>query len=167
MNTRPNAFQRFIHRFLMLKPVSVFMARVLHHLDAFVLRLTRGKYTVTQVVGLPVIQLATIGAKTGQMRTMSLVSLIDGVKIAVIGSNFGQKQNPGWYYNLKAHPECEVYFSGRTNKYIAREIEGNEREKYWQLADSYYKGYDTYKIRAAHRKIPILILEPCKPDTLL
>ena len=128
MNARPNAFQRFIHRFLMLKPVSIFMARILHHLDAFALRLTRGKYTVTQVVGLPVIQLTTVGAKTGQVRTMPLVSLIDGEKIALIGTNFGQKHNPGWYYNLKAHPECEVHFSGRTNKYIARETEGDETE---------------------------------------
>jgi deazaflavin-dependent oxidoreductase (nitroreductase family) len=167
MNARPNTLQRFIHRFLMLKLVSAFIARVLHHLDAFVLRLTRGKYTVTQVVGLPVVQLATIGAKTGQVRIKPQVSLIDGEKIAVIGCNFGQKYNPSWYYNLKAHPECEVHFSGRTNKYIAREAEGDERAKYWQLAVSYYKGYDTYKIRAAHRKIPILILEPCKPDTLL
>ena len=162
MNIRPNAFQRFVHRFLMLRPVSVFLARVLHHLDAFVLRLTRGKYTVTQVVGLPIIQLTTIGAKTGQARTIPLVSLIDGEKIVVIGSNFGQKHNPSWYYNLKAYPECEVHFNGRTDKYIARETDGDEREKYWQLAVSYYKGYDVYKIRAAHRKIPVMVLEPRK-----
>lgn len=159
---RPNAFQRFIHRFLMLMPVSAFLARVMHHLDAFVLRLTHDQYTVTQVVGLPLIQLTTTGAKTGQARTMPLVSLIEGDKIAVIGTNFGRKHNPGWYYNLKAHPECEVHFSGRTDKYIAREAEGDEREKYWQLAVSYYKGYDVYKIRAAHRKIPVMILEPRK-----
>jgi len=159
MNARPNAFQRFIHRFLMLKPVSAFMARVLHHLDSFMLRLTRDKYTITQIVGLPIIQLTTIGAKTGKPRTLPLVGLIDGEKIALIGSNFGQKHNPNWYCNLKAHPECEARFSGHTTKYIAREAEGDEREKYWQLAVSYYKGYDVYKISAAHRKIPVMILE--------
>ncbi|MCJ7434245.1 MAG: nitroreductase family deazaflavin-dependent oxidoreductase [Anaerolineales bacterium] len=159
MNARPNACQRFIHRFLMLKPVSAFLARVLHHLDAFVLRLTRGKCAITQIVGLPIIRLTSIGAQTGQARTLPLVSLIDGEKIAVIGTNFGQKHNPSWYYNLRAHPECEVHFSGCTAKYIAREAEGDEREKYWQLAVSYYKGYDVYKIRAAHRKIPVMILE--------
>lgn len=162
MNARPNAFQRFIHRFLMLNPVSAFMARVLHHLDAIVLRLTRGNHTVTQVVGLPIIQLTTTGAKTGQARTLSLVGLVDGEKIALIGTNFGQKHNPSWYYNLKAYSECEARFSGCTDKYIARETEGDEREKYWQVAVSYYKGYDVYKIRAAHRKIPVMILEPCK-----
>jgi deazaflavin-dependent oxidoreductase (nitroreductase family) len=162
MNRRPNTFQRSIHRFLMLRPVSVFMARVLHHLDAFFLQLTRGKYTVTQFVGLPVIQLTTTGAKTGQARTISLVSLIDGEKIAIIGTNFGQKHNPGWYYNLKANPECFVHFNGRSGIYIARETEGDEREKYWQMAVSFYKGYEAYKIRAAHRKVPVMVLEPRK-----
>jgi deazaflavin-dependent oxidoreductase (nitroreductase family) len=162
MNTRPNAFQRFSHRFLMFKPVSAFMARVLHILDSFVLRLTHGKYTVTQVVGLPIIQLTTTGAKSGQARSLPLVSLIDGERIAVIGSNFGGKHNPSWYYNLKANPECLVNFNGRSSTYIARETEGDEREKYWQLAVSYYKGYDAYKVRAAHRKIPVMILEPRK-----
>jgi deazaflavin-dependent oxidoreductase (nitroreductase family) len=162
MNIHPNAFQRFIHRLLMLGPISVFLVRVLQPLDAFVLRLTHGKYTITQVVGLPIIQLTTTGAKSGQVRTIPLVSLIDGDKIAVIGSNFGQKHNPGWYYNLMANPECFVHFSGRTGNYVARETEGDEREKYWQLAVSYYKGYDTYKTRAAHRKIPVVILEPRK-----
>jgi deazaflavin-dependent oxidoreductase (nitroreductase family) len=162
MNVRPNTFQRFIHHFLMLRPVSAFLARVLHHLDSFILRLTRGKYTVTQVVGLPIIQLTTMGARTGRARTMPLVGLFNGEKIALIGTNFGRKHNPGWYYNLKAYPECEVRFNGRRDKYIARETEGDEREKYWQTAVSYYKGYDDYRIRAAHRKIPIMLLEPRK-----
>jgi deazaflavin-dependent oxidoreductase (nitroreductase family) len=162
MNKRPNALQRFVHRFLMLWLVSAFMARVLHHLDTFVLRLTRGKYTVTQIVGLPIIQLTTTGAKTGQVRTLPLVGLVDGEKIALIGTNFGQKHNPSWYYNLKAHPECQVSIGGRKDTYIARETEGDEREKYWQMAVSYYKGYDAYRVRAAHRKIPVMVLEPRK-----
>jgi len=162
MNKRPNAFQRFIHRFLMLGPVSAFMARVLHHLDTFVLRLTRGKYTVTQVVGLPIVQLTTTGAKSGKARTLPLVGLADGEKIVLIGSNLGQKHNPSWYYNLKAYPECEVRFGGCADKYIARETEGDEREKYWQMAVSYYKGYGAYKARTAPRRIPVMVLEPRK-----
>jgi deazaflavin-dependent oxidoreductase (nitroreductase family) len=162
MNQRPNTFQRFTHRFLMLRPVSAFMARVLHHFDAFLLRLSHGKYTVTQIVGLPVIQLTTTGAKTGQPRTIPLVSLVDGEKIALIASNFGQRHNPSWYYNLKAYPECQVHFSGHEDSYIAREAVGGERETYWQMAVSYYKGYAAYKVRAAHRTIPVMVLEPRK-----
>jgi len=158
----PTAFQKFVHRFLMLRPVSAFLAVVLHHIDAVFLKLTRGSRTLTEIVGLPIIQLTTIGAKTGRPRTMPLVCLRDGEKIALIGSNFGRKHNPGWYYNLVANPKCTVHFNGRTSQYMARLAEGNEREKYWKRGLSYYKGYDLYKFRASHRVIPVMILEPLK-----
>lgn len=162
ITVRPNAFQRLVHRLLMLRPVSAFLARVLYRVDSFLLNHTVGKYTITQLVGLPIIMLTAKGAKTGQLRTLPLLSLIDGDKIAIVGSNFGRKNNPGWYYNLKANPECTVQFNGRTATYKAREVVGPERERYWQLAVSYYKGYEAYKIRAAHRKIPIMVLELSK-----
>jgi deazaflavin-dependent oxidoreductase (nitroreductase family) len=126
------------------------------------MKITSGKHTVTEMVGLPVIQLTTIGAKSGEPRTMPLVSLCDGEKIALIASNFGGKNNPGWYYNLKARPRCTVEVNGRAAEYIARQATGAEREKYWELAVSYYVGYEKYKIRAAHRQIPVMVLEPVK-----
>ncbi len=162
MNIKPNAFQKLIHRFLMLRLVSAFLAVVLHHADTFLLHLTRGRHTVARIVGLPIIQLTTTGAKTNQLRTMPLVSLTDGEKIALIASNFGQKHSPGWYYNLKANPQCEVRFSGRSLRYIARESIGDEREKYFQMGISCYAGYEKYAERAAPRRIPVMVLEPQK-----
>jgi deazaflavin-dependent oxidoreductase (nitroreductase family) len=165
MNRKPNTFQKLVHRFLMLKPVTKFLSVSLHHLDKIFMKLTNGKYTITALVGLPVIQLTTVGAKSGEKRTMPLVSLFDGDKIALIASNFGGKNNPGWYYNLKANPKCAVEVNGRAAEYIARQAEGEEREKYWRMAVSYYKGYEQYKIRAAHRVIPVMILELDKKDS--
>ena len=162
MTIKPNAFQKFLHRFLMLRPVSAFLARSLHHLDAAMLKLSKGRHTIAELVGLPIIQITTIGAKTGQPRTMPLVSLFDGEKIGLIASNFGQKHNPGWYYNLKKRPKCTIQMGGRSMEYIACQTDGEEREKYWELAVSFYKGYELYKIRAAHRQIPVMILEPVK-----
>ncbi len=146
----------------MLKWVSAFLSVALHRLDAIALKLSKGKHTVTEFVGLPIIELTTIGAKSGQPRTMPLVSLFDDRKIALIGSNFGQKHNPGWYYNLKANPKCTVHFGGQTHEYVARQVEGEEREKYWQMAVSYYRGYALYEERASHRVIPVMVLEPVK-----
>ena len=160
MNRKPNAFQKVIHRLLMLKWVSAFLAVVLYRLDAVVFKLSGGRRTVTEIVGLPIIQLTTIGAKSGQPRAMPLVSLFDGEKIAIIGSNFGRKTNPGWYYNLKSNPKCIVQFGSQIAEYIARQVEGEEREKYWQMAVAYYAGYEKYKQRAAHRHIPVMLLEP-------
>ena len=144
----------------MLRPVSAFFARKIHRIDGMLLKLTRGKYTVSEMAGWPIVQITTIGAKTGQPHTLPLVAVFDGEKIVLIASSFGRQHNPGWYYNLKAFPECDIQFKGRSRKYMARETAGAEREKYWQLAVSYYKGYDLYAIRAAHRQIPVMVLEP-------
>ena len=160
MPRNPNAFQRFLHRFLMLQPVSAFLARVLHHADNVALRLSRGRWTFAGLVGLPIIQLTTTGAKSGQPRTVPLVGLVDGDKIALIGSNFGGAKHPGWIHNLKANPECQVSYNGTTQSYKARFTTGQERETYWQMALSYYAGYEKYKSRAGGREIAVILLEP-------
>jgi deazaflavin-dependent oxidoreductase (nitroreductase family) len=158
--SNPNPYQRFVHRFLAMKPVSLLLARILHRADGFALKLTCGKHTFAEMVGLPIIQLTATGAKTGQPRTLPLVGLSDGDKFILIGTNFGQYHNPGWYYNLIAHPQCTVRFNGHSGRYVARETQSDEREHYWQLALSIYSGYEKYRVRAAHRKIPVVVLEP-------
>lgn len=162
MDRKPNAFHKFLHRFAMLKPVSAALSVSLYHLDNAVARLTQGRHTITKLIGLPIIQLTTIGAKSGQPRTMPLVGIFDGKRIALIASYFGGKNNPGWYYNLIANPRCTVEIEGRAAEYVAHQAEGAEREKYWNMAVSYYRGYEMYKIRAAHRVIPVIILEPAE-----
>jgi deazaflavin-dependent oxidoreductase (nitroreductase family) len=160
MNIKPNAFQKIIHRFLMLTSVSAVLAKILHRADLFMLRLTGNRHTFAKLVGLPILQLTTIGARTNQPRTLPLVGIMDNERIALIASKFGGEHNPGWYYNLKKHPECIVRWNGKTGTYNAREAQGSEREKYWQIAVSYYKGYEKYEERAAPRRIPVILLEP-------
>jgi deazaflavin-dependent oxidoreductase (nitroreductase family) len=144
----------------MLRPVTAFFAPRVHRIDKAILGLTKGKFTGSEILGWNIIQLTTIGAKTNRPRTIPLIAIFDCEKIALIASSFGREHNPGWYYNLKAHPECDVQFNGRGGKYIARETMGEEYEHYWQMAVSVYAGYDKYKQRAAHRHIPVMVLEP-------
>jgi len=162
MNIKPNAFQKLLHRFLMIRSVTAFFAPRIHRLDRALLERTNGKHSLAEILGWPILEITTIGAKTNLPRSMPLIGIIDDKKIALVASSFGREHNPGWYYNLKAHPECDVLFNGRSGKYIAREIDGAEYEKYWPMAVSYYKGYEKYKERAAHRHIPVMVLEPKK-----
>jgi F420H(2)-dependent quinone reductase len=159
MNAGPNPFQKLLHRFFMMRPVTAFFAPWIHRMDKAFLKGTKGKYAISQILGWNIIQLTTIGAKTRQPRTMPLLALFDSERIALIASSLGRAHNPGWYYNLKKNPECDVQWNRRSSKYIAREAEGIEYEKYWQLALSFYEGYERYKERAG-RKIPVLVLEP-------
>lgn len=162
MNIKPNAFQKLIHRFLIWRPISVFLSKALHRADAFLLRLTQGRHTFPELVGLPIAQLTMKGAKTGKLRTLPLLSIPANDKFVLVATNFGQKHNPAWYYNLKAYPECEVRFNGLSGRYIARETRGEEYKYYWQLALTYYAGYEKYQQRAAPRSIPVMLLEPKK-----
>lgn len=157
---KPNVLQRLLHRLVMIRPVTVFFAGRLHRIDKLVLKLTGGKFTISQLAGWTIIQLTTIGAKTGQPRTMPLIGVVDDEKIALVASSFGREHNPGWYYNLKKHPECEVSLHGRSAKYLARETEGEEYQYYWQMAVSIYAGYEKYRELAAPRHIPVMLLEP-------
>jgi deazaflavin-dependent oxidoreductase (nitroreductase family) len=130
-----------------------------HYFDRKLLDWTNGRFSFGGMLGWPVIEITTLGAKTHTPRTVPLIGLVDGDQIALVASSFGREHNPAWYYNLKAHPQCDVRFNGRTGKYIAREAEGEEYEHYWQLALSYYAGYEKYKERASHRHIPLMLLE--------
>lgn len=156
----PNFLQKFLHRFFMLRPVTAYFATRTHIMDAFVLKVTKGKYTLSEILGWNIVQVITTGAKSGDQHTTFLIGVIDGEKIALIGSNFGRKPNPGWYYNLKKHPACEVRLNGKAGNYLARELEGEERETYWSMAVALYAGYEKYKQRASHRRIPVMLLEP-------
>ncbi len=157
---KPNAFQKILHYFVMLRPVTAFFARKTHRMDGFILKLTKGKHTLSEVLGWNIVQLKTIGAKTSKEYVTLLIGLFDGEKIGLIASNFGQAHHPGWYHNLKKTPECFVQIGEFVGKFIAHETNGEEYEKYWRMALSYYKGYDKYKQRAAPRHIPVMVLEP-------
>lgn len=145
---------------MMIRPVTAFFAPWIHRLDRTLIEKTKGKHSIAEILGWPIIEITTIGAKTNQPRSMPLIGIVDGRKIALIASSFGRAHNPGWYYNLKAHPECDVLFNGRSGKYIAREMHGDEYDHYWQMAVSIYSGYEKYKERASHRHIPVIVLEP-------
>lgn len=160
MKKKVPPLQRLFQRFFALPPVTWLMARILHHADSLLLRLTGGKLSFAQFSGLPIIELTATGAKSGKKRTVPLAGLPDGDKYALIASNFGKKHDPAWYYNLKANPECTVTKNGRTGVYIAREADEQENEYYFKMAIDYYIGYAVYKQRAKNRKIPVMILEP-------
>ena len=63
------------------------------------------------------ILLSCTGAKSGVERDVALLCTPSGDDIVLVASRTGHANNPGWYYNLKAHPECVVRFR---NKYAKR-----------------------------------------------
>jgi deazaflavin-dependent oxidoreductase (nitroreductase family) len=140
------------------RPVSWFYVNVAPALDRALLRLTGGRFTTggRHRVGF----LRVKGAKTGRERVTPLVYTRDGDKIVLVASRGGDTRHPAWYRNLIANPEVRFSIEGEERAYRARELEGVERERAWQLAVRRYGGYATYQRRAGERRIPVMVLEP-------
>jgi deazaflavin-dependent oxidoreductase (nitroreductase family) len=156
-----NRFRRVVRVTAAWPPVSWFYARTLHHIDRIVFRVTRGRATfVSWVAGLPIVMLTTTGAKSGRRHTLPLVALPEGDRLVVIASNYGQERNPNWYHNLRANPGASVSFEGVTREVVARELEGEERARWYERGIQIYPGWTSYRKRAAHRQIPVLELTP-------
>jgi deazaflavin-dependent oxidoreductase (nitroreductase family) len=144
-----------------VKPISWFYARALHRIDHVVYRLSRGRATFTSwVAGLPIVMLTTRGAKSGRPRTSPLVAVPHEDGLVVIASNYGQQRNPAWYHNLCAHPRATVEFEGERREVVARELNGEERERWYARGVDIYPGWTEYRKRAANREIPVLELRP-------
>ena len=171
MNTNEKSLsplQRLIRKFAASLPGTRLFSRSLSKIDNLTLKASHGKLTSTSLLaGLPVILLTTTGAKSGQPRSLPLVSILDPdtpSQMALIASNFGNQHHPAWYYNLKAYPQVTGSINGQTRAYTAREAAGEEYEQIWQRACATYAGFALYKQLAAPRVIPILVLEPENPE---
>jgi deazaflavin-dependent oxidoreductase (nitroreductase family) len=163
MQSRPNLFQRGLLLFFMQKPVTAVITPILHKVDGFFWKLSGGRlFFSSWLIGIPAFRIITTGAKSGEARILIIYGFTEGGRIGLIASNFGRENHPSWYYNLKANPKCQVEWKGIFREYVAHESEGEEREKFWDMAISYYKGYEFYAIRATPRRIPVMVLEPLK-----
>ena len=155
-----SGWQKGLQRIAAITPISWLLARTLHYLDRPLLRLSHGRLSLAGLLtGLPVVMLTTTGSKTGQPRTTPLAGIVDGEYVVLVASYFGSAHHPAWYYNLRAHPQAEVTVAGRTRAYLAREVCGDEYDRYWQRAIQIYAGYAAYRERV-QRHIPILLLSP-------
>jgi deazaflavin-dependent oxidoreductase (nitroreductase family) len=131
----------------------------MHHIDKGLLRLSRGSVTASGLLaGVPVLTVTTTGARTGLRRTTPLVGVPVGDDIAVIGTRFGQRGTPGWYYNLRAEPRAEVSFRQAHVSAVAREADADEGQAIWARARTIYAGYEAYAQRIKDREIHIMVL---------
>jgi deazaflavin-dependent oxidoreductase (nitroreductase family) len=157
---RANPLQRLTRRFGASGPGSWLFARVLHHIDRPIYRLTKGRHTLASLVsGLPVVMLTTTGARSGVRRSVPVLGLPTEDGLAVIASNYGQRRHPAWYHNLRANPEGEVTVDGETRRFRAREAQGELRARIWRHGLSVYPGWSRYETRASNREICVFVLE--------
>jgi F420H(2)-dependent quinone reductase len=107
----------------------------------------------------PFLLLEHVGAKSGTVRTTPLGYVRDGERLILIGSNGGGPKNPGWYYNLQAHPDSRVWIGRREQRVRARVADAVERERLWPQVLQATDVFTEYQ-RRTERQIPLVVLEP-------
>ena len=140
------------------RPVTWFLVNIGNKIDPYLMRATGGR--VKSTISAPTVLLTHTGAKSGKKRTTPLAYFTDGDDVVIIASKGGAESHPAWYHNLKAHPEVEASTDGNPEPYVAREADGAERDRLWDLATTLYSGYADYQRRAPERRIPVMVLEP-------
>lgn len=142
------------------RPYTWFLVNIGNRIDPFLMRATRGRVKTT--LNAPTVLLTHTGAKSGERRTTPLAYFTSGDEVVLIASRGGSARHPAWYHNVRANPEVELWSGGVGGPYRARVAEGEERERLWSLATSYYPGFAKYQERAGERRIPVVICSPAE-----
>ncbi len=108
--------------------------------------------------GAPVLLITTTGRRSGQPWTTPVIYQPDGDGWVVIASNGGNAKHPGWWLNLRKHPDATIEIGRDTHPVTARATEGDDRERLWQKMVGVYAGYDAYTKKTT-RRIPVVKLE--------
>lgn len=126
-------------------------------LDRFFYQVSGGRLTS---VPIPMLFLTHTGARSGKKSTTPLVYFTDGEDAIVVASNYGRKNHPAWYYNIKANPEIELSVAGRVCRYRAQVTTDEDRERLWKLVVQHTRAYGDYVERAEGRTIQVIRLSP-------
>src|SRR3954451_24563398 len=110
---------------------------------------------------LPVLELTTIGRRSGRPHSVMLTSPVqEGTTLVVVASRGGDDHHPAWFLNLRANPEVEVAYQGEPKKKMrARVATAEERARLWPLVTADHKNYADYQTKTT-REIPLVMLEP-------
>jgi deazaflavin-dependent oxidoreductase (nitroreductase family) len=161
-----NPFHRMMRTFAATKVGVAVFRPTAHRLDRVANKLTGGRRNFAEIVtGVPAVILTSIGAKSGEPRSVAVYGIPHPEGMAVIASNFGGAKHPAWYHNLKANPEATVSVNRDTWGATARPATPRERDEIWAKGLELYPGWRKYEARAGNRHIEAFVLtRDAKPD---
>jgi deazaflavin-dependent oxidoreductase (nitroreductase family) len=155
-----NAFQRLVQAFAASRLGARATPRTLVPLDRLTARFTRGRVSLPAVLaGLPVVELGTVGRRSGLPRTTHVIAIPFGETLALLGTNFGQPSTPAWVLNLEAHPAATVSHRGTVREVVARPAGDDERAAIMSRAAEVFAGAARYDDRLrGHRRVRVFVL---------
>ncbi|MDP2293015.1 MAG: nitroreductase/quinone reductase family protein [Actinomycetota bacterium] len=111
--------------------------------------------------GMPVLELTTVGRKTGESRSVMLTSPVqEGDTLVIVASRGGDDHHPAWFLNLQANPQVTVKWKGAAARpYTATIATAEQREPLWATITAKHTNYAGYQ-RKTEREIPLVLLTP-------
>lgn len=120
--------------------------------------LKQGTTDGVEILDRPIVLLTVTGAKSGKQRYVPLMRVEKDGRYAMVASKGGAPEHPSWYHNVRANPTVTVQDGDKVVTLTARELDGTEREQWWQLAVEAFPPYAEYQTKTA-RQIPVFVLE--------
>ncbi len=109
---------------------------------------------VAQFGDAPLVILHTIGAKSGAVREIPLVALLQPDRMVVFASAAGAPKDPDWYFNLVANPEITVEYQTETFTATVTELPADEAAATLNAQAEFMPQFAGYVTKAAPRVIP-------------
>jgi deazaflavin-dependent oxidoreductase (nitroreductase family) len=133
--------------------------KLMNGLHRAVLTATAGRLG-WQAQAMPVLELTTVGRRTGRAHTVLLTSpWHEGASLIVVASRGGDDREPAWLLNLRAHPDVEVARRGGARQPMrARVATAAERARLWPLITAAHRNYAGYQAKTS-REIALVWLE--------
>jgi deazaflavin-dependent oxidoreductase (nitroreductase family) len=126
--------------------------------DKRVQRLSKGRFTLLDLAGLPNVVLTVPGRKSGIPRSTPLLCVPHDGGWLIAGSYFGGPEVPLWVGNLRATDRARIRVAREDIDVTWREVEGEERARMWQVMLRTWPNFASYEERTS-RVIPIFYLE--------
>lgn len=109
---------------------------------------------------MPVVVLTMRGQRSDKIRKAPVMRVEHDGRYAIIASKGGDPKHPGWYFNLKAHPDDVRLQDGAALMDVTvEELDGDDRETWWERAVAAYPPYAEYQANT-DRQIPVLLATP-------
>jgi len=150
----------------LLTPIAVRLGRItwmpkllpqVVWLDKQVSRVTRGRFTVLDIAGLPNVTLTVPGRKSRIPRVTPLLAIPYDGGWLIAGSYFGAPKAPAWVANLRATEKAQLRVKGEEFDADWQELDGEERARAWQAMLDHWPNYALYEQRSS-RKIPVFLV---------
>ncbi len=127
--------------------------------DRWIQRISKGRWSLLRLAGLPNVMLTVPGRKSGIQRSTPLLCVPYGRGQLIAGSNFGGSKPPVWVMNVRAAERVQVGMDGVIFEAVPRELTGSQREDAWAHMLQTWPNYAKYAERT-DRTIPVFHLEP-------